>query len=943
MNQFLRPVWVYLVTALPAAILLFLFGGAYQVVGSLLSKENKLLWVVFGTCLILMNLAFCGYALYQQIRREKIKPALGFCIVGGYIPFLYLFLYNASRVIPFNVPQWMLYEGDLTLYVFTFLMPGIGYGLFLLMLWLTPADKKHSKALNVIPLVGVPAFWYLFYQVGLSVVIEADWAMHAFLILLIISTTVFLLFLIRLAYLTFVRGWKSEALSVVAKSIVLLVLPITGLIFNKNFESFSGGGGFFGDFSHPVFYVLAVLNGLLYIVPSPEHKLLRTVLFIGRSITYSFVVYFFFVLLPFFPLSVIAIIALGFGFLMLTPIIVMLVTTNILLKDIRYLTGQYSRYVPILLFVIGFMVIPVWMVIRFAQDKASLHRALEYVYSPDVSDITSKGPDPRGLMKTIEAIRANKDMRGRRPVQRKPYISPFFEWFVLDNLTLSDQKLKNLEMVFTDASDTTTAAIGRESLASPASDPPRIGKVTTDEESSRGFQSTWVHLDITNGSSNSTEYTTSFTLPEGCWISDYYLEIGGKREYGILAEKKAATWVYQQITTRERRDPGILFYTEGKNRIAFRVFPFSAQETRRTGFRVDHIEPFRFSIDGMQISSAMPANPVQTVVRAADGLGYVILSKVKNSLPIVNRTPYFHFIIDCSKSAEGNVAEFKTRIDSFLARQNFIASAPVVTLMNYRGKTVAGLSWKEEYERFPKSGGFFLERALKSALFEAYEKQEGTFPIPVVLSDELEQAVVAGDFSGFMGLVPEVDRFFVLGSDGGLTAHPFAKSFLTEATVVGDLHPSIPTRVWMQNANCFYLPDDSTLSIVPLIQPKPALPSINGDRWQAGLQLRLFETVCELCPRDADRNWLAAVKGSFASHVLTRTTSFIALENEAQRQALLKKQKTVLNARKALDIGEEQRMSEPSFWIILGVFAIARVVFGRRRFVPINAVQGESD
>jgi hypothetical protein len=345
----------------------------------------------------------------------------------------------------------------------------------------------------------------------------------------------------------------------------------------------------------------------------------------------------------------------------------------------------------------------------------------------------------------------------------------------------------------------------------------------------------------------------------------------------------------------------------------------------------------------MQISSAMPANPVQTVVRAADGLGYVILSKVKNSLPIVNRTPYFHFIIDCSKSAEGNVAEFKTRIDSFLARQNFIASAPVVTLMNYRGKTVAGLSWKEEYERFPKSGGFFLERALKSALFEAYEKQEGTFPIPVVLSDELEQAVVAGDFSGFMGLVPEVDRFFVLGSDGGLTAHPFAKSFLTEATVVGDLHPSIPTRVWMQNANCFYLPDDSTLSIVPLIQPKPALPSINGDRWQAGLQLRLFETVCELCPRDADRNWLAAVKGSFASHVLTRTTSFIALENEAQRQALLKKQKTVLNARKALDIGEEQRMSEPSFWIILGVFAIARVVFGRRRFVPINAVQGESD
>ena len=66
------------------------------------------------------------------------------------------------------------------------------------------------------------------------------------------------------------------------------------------------------------------------------------------------------------------------------------------------------------------------------------------------------------------------------------------------------------------------------------------------------------------------EFVTNFDLPDGVWISDYYLWIDRVKEKGILSEKKAATWLYQQIVSGPR-DPGIIHYTSGNN-ISFRIW-----------------------------------------------------------------------------------------------------------------------------------------------------------------------------------------------------------------------------------------------------------------------------------------------------------------------------------------------------------------------------------
>ena len=78
---------------------------------------------------------------------------------------------------------------------------------------------------------------------------------------------------------------------------------------------------------------------------------------------------------------------------------------------------------------------------------------------------------------------------------------------------------------------------------------------------------------------------------------------------------------------------------------------------------------------------------------------------------------------------------------------------------------------------------------------------------------------------------------------------------------------------------------------------------------------------------------------SFEAGIMTPATSFIALENEAQKAALLARQRQVLNARRSLDLGEEplERMPEPPLWVLLACVSFA-LRMKRRRELPAGAM-----
>jgi hypothetical protein len=56
---------------------------------------------------------------------------------------------------------------------------------------------------------------------------------------------------------------------------------------------------------------------------------------------------------------------------------------------------------------------------------------------------------------------------------------------------------------------------------------------------------------------------------------------------------------------------------------------------------------------------------------------------------------------------------------------------------------------------------------------------------------------------------------------------------------------------------------------------------------------------------------------------MTPVTSYLVVENEAQKAILKKKQEQALSNNKSLDLDEDtQRMSEPSLWILTILFGL---------------------
>ena len=123
-----------------------------------------------------------------------------------------------------------------------------------------------------------------------------------------------------------------------------LVFPVVGLLVNKRlFLDGLGGGtknGISGDFSSPWFFGLAVLNGVLLCCPAPARPGWYLALLAGRSVPLGYTAYFILVFLPFLPLSVLAVVAIGTGFLILTPLVLLLVHIRALADDATVL-GPY--------------------------------------------------------------------------------------------------------------------------------------------------------------------------------------------------------------------------------------------------------------------------------------------------------------------------------------------------------------------------------------------------------------------------------------------------------------------------------------------------------------------------------------------------------------------------------------------------------------------------
>lgn len=934
MRNLLNPKWLFVINTLPLVVLFFLIFGQFNIIKTLLEESSIQLWKSFGLSLGVLGLMNFAYAVYLILKKKNVSVWFGLIALLCYIPFIYLYGYYLDKIIPFSIPQWMV-SGNIFLYVGTFLMPTLAYSLFVLVSHFTPENKEHKACANFLIAIGIPIAGYLFSQIILPLwqPFDRDFSVHAMVILVITATLVFLFFLIRGVFILATKKaevWQKYQLA--WKIPIAIVLPLIGLAVNNGhlFNNFGpSDSGIFGDFNNAWFYILAAVNGILVCLPNLKNKLYRLIVYIGRSITFAYTLYFFLVFLPFLPLSVIAIIAIGTGFLMLTPLLLFVIHINELSKDFTFLKTLFSKKLIIAISLLGFLIIPAFITVTYLKDKTVLNETLSYLYSPDYSkqyDI-----DKVSLQKTLNVIKGHKDHRDSRSGifgNGIPYLSSYFNWLVMDNLTLSDSKINTIEKIFFGK---TSFELRPENIQNDNVQISNISTTSTYDKSQNAWKS-WVDLEITNksGSTWFSEYATTINLPEGCWISDYYLYVGDVKEPGILAEKKSAMWIFSQIRN-ENRDPGILYYLTG-NKVAFRVFPFAKDEVRKTGIEFLHKEPITLNIDNNIIELGNIEETIYEKIET-ESIAYVSVQQ-KQKLNSVKRKPYFHFLVDASKNQSRNSTDFIKRIEQVIeANQPLSENAKISFVNSYVTTTTLDKDWKGDYKNQTFEGGYYLDRAIRTTLFNAYQDKSKTYPVIVVVTDSIQNAVLDKDFADLKFTFPENDLFFNLDKKGNLIEHSLTENPIKELPEI------LRECMFCETVLEYKLTDNSVAYLANNNQPSIILrkdifeiseTEIKEKNWQSALTMQGQWTSQILHPEISDKEWLNMVKYSFISKVMTPVTSYLVVENEAQKAMLKKKQEQALSGNKSLDLGEDtQRMSEPS--LILLTILLGLVIWYREK------------
>ena len=929
MRNLLNPKWLIVINTLPIALLILIVYSDYSIVKSLLSPDSLSLWKGFSLTLVVLTILHLGYAMTCIIQKKNISIYYAYISLVVYITFIYSYSLYTIDLLPLSIPRWML-SGDSLLYVGTFLMPTLAHSLFIIVIKLTSKAKDYKAWKNLLAAVAIPIICYLFFQVILPFwrITNSDFGSHVMVVLSIVAVILFLFFLVRGIYILATKKgkvWKKYQLA--WKLPIAVIFPLLGLAVNSGFlvDSYSGTNtGIFGDFSHYWFYVLALVNGMLICIPNSSHAGQRLFLFIARSITFAYTLYFFIVFLPYLPLSVFAIIAIGVGFLMLTPLALFVIHVQELSADYNFLKSHFSNTVLIICAVLGFLVIPSCITLSYKKDRIVLHEALDYIYSPDYTK--TYDIDKHSLQNTLNVVSQNKDRNDHFfSTSQKPYLSKFFKWIVLDNLTLSDGKINAIERVFF---NTESFGIQPENLRNTNVAISKIGSTSTYNAIDNSWTS-WIDLDITNANTENffSEYATTIDLPNGAWINNYYLYVGDRKEMGILAEKKSAMWVFSQIRG-ENRDPGLLHYLTG-NKVSFRVFPFSTGEVRKTGIQLVHKEPIVIDIDNHKVQLGDTIQQKELASVELNDVAY-ISPKTKEGLTTVKRQPYYHFIVDISAEKGNLIDNYSTTIDLFLKNNALDAKHKISFANTYTSTIDLDEGWKTTLKNQTFEGGFYLERAIKTVLFETQQQVSNSYPIIIAVSETMNSSIISKDFKDFKFAFPENNLFYHLNTLGYLASHDLTKhpkqpidddtKMVLNDSVLAWPNPNKPQAYLRHN----------TASDIVLKTPDFQLndTDIAPNKWVSGLVMEGHFRSNILHPEHAERDWNNLVKYSFMSQIMTPYTSYIVVENEAQKAILKKKQTDVLAGKKSLDLSEDtQRMSEPEFYVLLilvGLFLIMK-------------------
>ncbi|MBK8807105.1 MAG: MSEP-CTERM sorting domain-containing protein [Bacteroidales bacterium] len=924
MKNLLNPKWLLLINTVPTIILLFLFYQEFTIIKSLLDTESLLLWKTFGYSLLGIGIASLCYSIIASLLNKKISIYYSLLALQVYVVYLYLYYIYSETLMPsFTIPSWMASEYFM-LYAGTFLMPTLIYSLLTIAMQFTnDGSIKNSKTQFYIT-IAIPILWYIFGQIILPLwqPVEDVFNIHVIFILIILFTVVFLFFVISGLYVLASRkSFFSKKFNLAWKIPIALILPLLGLFLNNynNHSFINNDYGFLGNFSNIWFYIITIFNGIVICLPDLKNNIYRLILYFFRSIGFAFTTYFFIIFMPYIPVSVAAIILIGLGILLLSPFFLFFITIQELHDDYLYLKQYFQPKLIILISIIGFLVIPSSISGYYLSYKKELTNILEYLYKPDYSkQYTFNTLQVKECMSRI-----SKHKRSNRMFltgNETPYLTAYFNWLVLDNLTLSDNKMNYInEVFFGEKKETDSFISGNDHWV-------YITDIKTRSSFDQNQQAwiTWVDMEIFNDNTQrNSEYSTIIQLPQGCWVSDYYLYVNDSIKHGILTEKKTALWVYSQITN-ENRDPGLLYYLNG-NKLAFKVFPFANYEKRKTGIQFIHKEPITLKIDTFNIKLGNE-NEIKKDALIETDFALFIPSSYKSKLKKVKREPYLHFIVDVSVNQKNKVDIYSKNINNICNKYSNLSKNAKISFANsYSKEYTINDDWKNIYKNYTFEGGFFVDYTIRKILIEAYKANLNTYPIFVLVTDSIENAIINNNFIDIEFSYPESDKYFQLTNEGTLNLYSLSVNSYDLKKNLAYINAADSVYLYTDKENKkWYIRDDSTASVLIKRTVNISTNTIQTPKlWLDGLEQQAAWVSQIIKPETSDKEWTNLVSASFKSKIMTPLTSYIVVENKAQEAMIKRKQAQALSGNNALDLGEETvQMSEPELWWLLAVLVL---------------------
>ena len=681
--------------------------------------------------------------------------------------------------------------------------------------------------------------------------------------------------------------------------IVSVFLPLLGLLINSGF--IFDEGGILGDFSNIWFYLIAAANGVLMLVPIRANRRSFLVL-TAKMMGLAFIIYFVIVFVPILPFALMGLPLFGLGVLILTPAAIFVTEVLQIVRDVKILKTRFSLGLIVIAMLVGFATIPAALTADFAISGANYNRSLSYL-NGDAEEL------PWISRTRLEGTLDHIDKVQRAPLENQdiwlgsglhtPLLSQYYHLIALNDKMPSPDTVERLRQVFF-GTDTSNLRLSWDDAAQ-LRDVVKAANISTRTEfdESLGVYKTWIDLEVKNqGQLRFSEYRTEFTLPDGCFVTDYYLNVNGERKQGILADKRAALTTYESII-RTPRDPGILYYT-GDSTLTLRVYPFAAYELRETGFLVWHSQSESITIDGIEVALTVSGGAEQPI--ELPGVTF-IPAAAKDKLPTMTRTPAYYFVIDASENSP--CEQHLSKMADYIRREGISATKIYAASYRVTETNLAGKGLRRE-------GGFNLPLAI-TQIFRDVE--DGSFPIIIAVSDNIYNAPSFAR-SQLARRFPESPYYYNLGYDLSLTPYSFVGSNRGDIVFT-------PTLARALDYKGLPVADDGKSETV-----------VSGEI--GGYTDNAYHNALLLYGKgfaygDDRGKQLELVRDSFRQRVLSRHSAFTVLETKEQEIAMLELQAKLLSGyEKEVDAETvTPQMDEPD-WIVCTLMLFAFVVCGKK-------------